>query len=170
LCDAATAACVVALLRPRPAAFELAYFWGLGATLQGVVTPSIVERFPHPVFLQFFVLHAGVVTAAVFLAFGLGMRPRPGVVVRMMLWTNAMAVVAGAGCLLTGGNYMFLREPPSTCSLLDLLGPWPWYLAGAEAVAAIAFSLLALPFVRRPRPKPAPVALTSASDRSPRPR
>src|SRR6266700_2711363 len=28
LCDAAVAACVVALLRPSGTAFELAYFWG----------------------------------------------------------------------------------------------------------------------------------------------
>jgi hypothetical integral membrane protein (TIGR02206 family) len=167
LCDAATAACVVALLYPGVAAFELAYFWGLVATLQGVVTPAIDERFPHPVFLQFFVLHAGVVTAAVFLAFGMRMTPRPWVVPRMMLWTNAMAAVAAVGCLLTGGNYMFLREPPSQQSLLDLLGPWPWYLLAAEVVAAIVFSLLAVPFWFRKRAERQGAGLRPASDRTP---
>src|SRR5947207_2462501 len=33
LCDAATAACIVALLSSSPLAFELSYFWGLGAAL-----------------------------------------------------------------------------------------------------------------------------------------
>ena len=33
LCDAATAACVVAMLQPSALAFELAYFWGIGAAL-----------------------------------------------------------------------------------------------------------------------------------------
>src|SRR6476646_2858647 len=40
LCDAATAACVIALLRPSPLAFELSYNWGLGAALQGLITPT----------------------------------------------------------------------------------------------------------------------------------
>jgi hypothetical integral membrane protein (TIGR02206 family) len=150
LCDAAIVATVVALLRPSPLAFELTYFWGLAATFQGIVTPAISDRFPHPVFLQFFALHAGIVVAAVFLAVGLRFRPRPHAVLRMMLWTNAVAVVAGVVCWLTGGNYMFLREPPPTGSLLDLLGPWPWYLAAAEVVAFLAFLLLALPFTPRP--------------------
>jgi hypothetical integral membrane protein (TIGR02206 family) len=151
LCDAALFACVVALLRPSAIAFELACFWGLGATLQGLVTPAITERFPDPAFVQFFVMHAGVVTAASFLAFGLGMNPRPGVVLRMMLWTNGFALVAGLACWLTGGNYMFLREPPPTGSLLDVLGRWPWYLVWAEGVALGFFSLVAVPFVLRAR-------------------
>lgn len=147
LCDAATAACIVALLSSSPLAFELAYFWGLGAALQGLITPTVVDPFPDPIFIQFFVLHAGLVTTGLFLAFGMRMRPRRGAVVRMMLWTNGFAVVAAIASVLTGGNYMFLRKPPGTGSLLGMLGPWPWYILWAEIVAAVVFALLLVPFV-----------------------
>ena len=65
----------------------------------------------------------------------------------MMLWTNGVAVVAGITSWLSGGNYMFTRAPPPTGSLLDMLGPWPWYLLACEAVALVAFSALTLPFL-----------------------
>jgi hypothetical integral membrane protein (TIGR02206 family) len=48
---------------------------------------------------------------------------------------------------LTGGNYLFLSRKPEGGSLLDLLGPWPWYILSLEAVALLLFTILYLPFV-----------------------
>ena len=46
LTDAVTIVSAVALWRPRPLPFELAYFWGLTASLQAVLTPDLGDRFP----------------------------------------------------------------------------------------------------------------------------
>jgi uncharacterized membrane protein YwaF len=40
---------------------------------------------------------------------------------------------------------MFLCQKPRNPSLLDLMGPWPWYLAGGGAAALALFWLLWLP-------------------------
>jgi hypothetical integral membrane protein (TIGR02206 family) len=146
LCDAAIVASAFALVRPTPLAFELTYFWGLGGALQGLVTPALDDRFPSVAFCQFFIVHIGLVTAAVFLAFGLRMTPRPRAVLRMMVWTNGFAIVAGLASWITGGNYMFLRSPPRTGSVLDLLGGWPWYILAGEVLALLVFAALDLPF------------------------
>jgi hypothetical integral membrane protein (TIGR02206 family) len=61
----------------------------------------------------------------------------------------AWAIVATAGNLFTGGNYMFLRERPETPSLLDYMGPWPWYILSAALLALSLFALLDLPFRSR---------------------
>jgi hypothetical integral membrane protein (TIGR02206 family) len=154
LTDAAAVAAAIALLSLRALPFELAYFWGLTASLQAVLTPSLGadDRFPSFFYWHYFVTHSGVVVAAVFLAFGLGLTARQGAVRRIFLATVAWAGVAAAGNLVTGGNYMFLRERPGTASLLDYMGPWPWYLLGAAMLALGLFVLLDLPFRRRRRP------------------
>jgi hypothetical integral membrane protein (TIGR02206 family) len=153
LTDAVTLVAALALWSRRALPFELTYFWGLTASLMAVLTPALGsdDRFPSFLFWHYFVTHSGVVLAAVFLAFGLGLTPRRGAVRRMFLATVAWAGVAAAGNLATGGNYMFLRERPTTASLLDYLGPWPWYILGAAVLALGLFALLDLPFRRRDR-------------------
>ena len=151
LTDVATIVGVAALLRPRPLLVELTYFWGLTASLQAVITPELEYGFPDLLFFTFFVIHGGVVLAAVLLVFGRGFFPRRGAVRRAFLATVAVAAAAGLGSLATGGNYMYLREKPARGSLLDLLGPWPVYIAGAAALALVLFAVLDAPFRRRAR-------------------
>ena len=45
-----------------------------------------------------------------------------------------------------GSNYMFTVHKPETASLMDVLGPWPWYLLTTEGIAAVVFTLFYLPF------------------------
>lgn len=151
LTDIATVVAALALWNPRPLLFELTYFWGLTASLQATLTPGLDadEGFPGFFYWHYFFTHSGVVVAALLLAFGLGLTPRPGAVRRIFLATAAWAAVAAAGNALTGGNYMFLRERPETASLLDYMGPWPWYIFGAALLALALFALLDLPFRRR---------------------
>jgi uncharacterized membrane protein YwaF len=46
---------------------------------------------------------------------------------------------------------MFLRHKPGEASLLDLLGPWPWYIASAALLALVLFWALDAPFRHRRR-------------------
>ena len=51
---------------------ELAYFWGLAGTLQGLLTPNIHQGFPSPVYISFFWNHGFVVISALFLPLAMG--------------------------------------------------------------------------------------------------
>jgi hypothetical integral membrane protein (TIGR02206 family) len=149
LTDAVTIVAAIALWTARPVAVELAYFWALTASLQAVLTPDLGEGFPDPYFWTYFVTHSGAVIAACLLVFGRELEPRAGAVRRAFIATAWVAGAAALANLLTGGNYMFLREKPDSGSLLDLMGPWPWYIAGAAVLALALFAALDAPFRRR---------------------
>lgn len=141
--------CVIALWTARPWAFELAWFWAGAAVTQAMVTPSLNHDFPDVRYWEFMAVHAPVLVGVVFLAFGRGLTPRRGAVLRAWVASWGVFAVAATASLVTGGNYMFAREPPPKGSLLDLMGPWPWYLGGAALLALAVFHLLDLPFRHR---------------------
>jgi len=87
-----------------------------------------------------------VVAGALFLLWSGQARPRPGSVVRAMGWLNIFAVFVGIFDYLFKTDYMYLCAKPQAASLLDVLGPWPWYIAAAEVGALGAFLLLYLPY------------------------
>jgi uncharacterized membrane protein YwaF len=45
------------------------------------------------------------------------------VLIGASLYTAAVGVVNW----LIGSNYLFIAHKPPTASLMDALGPWPWY-------------------------------------------
>jgi hypothetical integral membrane protein (TIGR02206 family) len=142
LTDAVVLVSVLALWSPRPLLVELVYFWALSASLQAVLTPDLGQAFPSIFYFTYFTTHSGAVVAACFLVFGRRLLPRPWAVWRVYALTAAFAALAGLGNLLTGGNYMFLREKPERASLLDLMGAWPWYVLSAAALGLAIFLAL----------------------------
>jgi hypothetical integral membrane protein (TIGR02206 family) len=150
LTDVVTIVSVLALWTQRPLLVELTWFWALTASLQAVITPDLGSAdFPELLWWTFFITHSGAVVAAVMLVIGCGIHPRSGAVKRVFGATVVVAAAAAVGNLLTGGNYMWLREKPEAGSLLDFMGPWPWYIVGAGALGLALFVLLAAPFRRR---------------------
>jgi uncharacterized membrane protein YwaF len=63
-----------------------------------------------------------------------------------MLAVNIFAAVVGTFDFIFKTDYMYLRAKPQNVSLLNYLGPWPWYLVVTEGVAFCVFLLLYLPF------------------------
>lgn len=151
LTDWAWLACVVALWTARPLAFELAWFWGAAAVSQALITPSVAGDFPDLRWWHFMSIHAPVIVGIVLLAAGCRMTPRRHAPWRAWAAGACAFAVAAAASAVTGGNYMFARRPPADGSVLDLMGPWPWYLAGGAALGAALFWLLDRPFDARRR-------------------
>jgi len=140
LSDVVTFVVIAALWRPRRGLLtELAWFWGLTATLQAVLTPDLGHTFPDILYVTFFVTHGGAIVAAAMLVVGLRLVPRRWAVRPVFGLTIVCAAAAAVGCLITGGNYMYLRRKPSGGSLLDPFGPWPWYVL---AVALLGLAML----------------------------
>jgi len=146
LCDAAAFLAAAALWTRRRALVELLWFWAMAGTVQALLTPDVPGRFPDLLWFQYYAAHGGIVVAALVLVVGFRIAPRPGAWARALLLTAAYAAAVGAVDALTGGDYLYLRRPPAHPSLLDAMGPWPWYLASSAALAIALFPLLQAPF------------------------
>jgi hypothetical integral membrane protein (TIGR02206 family) len=120
-------------------AAEFVYLWALSASLQATITPDLSWNYPSVFYFTYFDYHIVAVVAGIGLVFGCNLYPRPGAPRRVFAATLAWAAAAGAGDIITGGNYMYLRAKPVDGSLLSVLGPWPWYIA---AIAAVGLAML----------------------------
>jgi hypothetical integral membrane protein (TIGR02206 family) len=146
LSDLVAFATAAALFSRHPFLYELAYFWGLGGALQALLTPDLEAGFPSASFWLFFVPH-GLVVAGVFYATStLRLRPRAGCIRRVYAALAAAAVPAALANAAFGTNYMYLRRKPMAASLLDFMGPWPWYILSMAAAGLLVLLLLYSPF------------------------
>jgi hypothetical integral membrane protein (TIGR02206 family) len=150
LSDLAGYATAYALAAHRHWAFSLLYYWGLTLSTQALFSPALRGAdFPSIGFLAFWLIHLFVVWAAIYLTVGRGMRPTWRGYRRTVLVTLCWAVAMLVFNALAGTNYGFLNAKPAVHSLLDLLGPWPWYLLPETALVVAVWALMTWPWVTR---------------------
>jgi len=146
LCDWATIALIVTLIRPSQIAFELAYFWALAGTMQGLITPDVNFSFPEPQFIVFLLGHGAIIAAVIYLIFGSGMRPYPISMLRVAGWTIAYSIAAALVDWLLDVNYGFFRAKPNHATFYDLLPDWPYYIPVTILIGIGAIVVLYAPW------------------------
>lgn len=146
LCDWAAIATIISLLWPKQKTYELAYFWALSATLQATLTPELALGWPDWRFIVFFGFHCGVIAAVLYMTLGMKMRPYPKSIPRAIGWTLFYGVCAGLVDWVFDVNFGFLHGKSKDPSVLDLLAPWPWYIAELVPIGIAFILVLYAPF------------------------
>ncbi len=159
LCDLAWMVGAWALFTCGWRSRSLLYFWGLTLTTQAILTPSLEQAWPDPLFVGFWGMHLVTVWAAVYLCIGLGLGPRWRGFAWSALCTAVWVAVMMAFNAAAGTNYGFVSHKPPEASLLDFLGPWPFYVLAEAAIAASVWALITWPWVMAGRRR------TAAADR-----
>jgi hypothetical integral membrane protein (TIGR02206 family) len=143
LSDLAPYAAGYALWSQRRWACALTYYWGITLSSQALFTPVLSSPdFPSMDFLAFFSVHVLEVWAAIYLTWGARIRPGWREYRDTLLVTACWAAAMLAFNTAAGTNYGFVNAKPNTPSLLDLLGPWPWYLLPETALILAGWALL----------------------------
>ena len=149
MCDIAAITAGFALITRKPLLCMVTYFWGLAATFQALLTPAITIGYPALPFVTFFIHHFAVVIAALYLPIVLGWRPK------LPLWKSPLEIFGISVIYLifilivnhfAGSNFAFVSHPPDNPSLIDHLGPWPWYIFSLLGIALLLYFLLVVPF------------------------
>lgn len=127
--------------------YEYMYFLGIGGAMQALLTPDLgAYGFPHFRFFQTFISHGLLVIVPIYMTKIEGMRPTWKSLLRVAIGINIYLVLVYFVNISIGSNYMFTVSKPPTESLLDMMGPWPVYLLGMEAIGLVVCLLLYLPF------------------------
>ena len=146
-CSISALACIYLLVKPNYRVYEIIYFLGIAGASQTLITPEAgLYGLPHFRAVQTLGAHGLIVIIMVYMTTIEGMRPTWSSILRTMIFANLyMFFVTGINYAL-GSNYMYTLRKPDSASILDMLGPWPWYLFWAEFVALFLFALLYVPF------------------------
>lgn len=131
---------------------DFMYFLGLAGATQALLTPDVgIYGFPHFRYFQTYIAHTLIIASALYMMVVEGFRPTWASAKRVFIWTNIYAAFVFVLNLLIGSNYLFIAHKPDTPSLIDSLGPWPFYLLPLELIAVAMILLLYLPYALKDR-------------------
>ena len=153
LCDFAWIPVAWALLTRHPLALALTYYWGLTLALQALVQPTLDEAFPDPNFFAFWGKHVLLVWGAVYATLTLRQGPDWRAYRWAVLATAIWVAVAMSVNVLLDTNYGYFNEKPDG-TVLDYLGPWPWYVLAEVFIVLVGWALITLPWAGWPRRRP----------------
>lgn len=146
LCRFANLAIPFVMIWKKERLFQVLYFWGMSGMLQGAITPDVTHGFPHFHYFRFFIGHNGMVLVLIYAIVVFNLRPTLKGLWDSFLALNAFLVFAAIVNLILDSNYFWICGKPPTASLLDYLGPWPWYILMAEFVALLHNLVAYAPF------------------------
>lgn len=127
--------------------YEIVFFIGLAGATQTVLTPDAgIYGLPHFRAIQTLAAHGMIIIVMTFMTVIEGYRPTWLSVWKALFAANIYMVFVTGVNMLIGSNYMYTLGKPASASILDMMGPWPWYLFWAEFLALGLFSIFYAPF------------------------
>jgi len=141
LCSISLMLTVILLLTRKKFIYEILLFTALLGASQALFTPMLHYDFPHFRFFHFFYTHLMIIWVPLYFTWAKGYRPSIWSVLKLFIFLNVLMPVIMFINKLVDGNYMFLSHKPRSASLLDVLGPYPWYILSLEGLL-ISLSLI----------------------------
>lgn len=147
LCSAMVFTSAAMLLTRSPTLYEYVYFAGIGGGVQALFTPGLSEHdYPHFCYFQTFTSHGSIVVAALYMTLIEGYRPTKKSMLRVLTGLNLAIIPIAIINKITGGNYLYIAHKPEIPTLIDSLGPWPWYIIPMQLIGVGMVGVLYLPF------------------------
>lgn len=137
LCSLSLILTVILLLTRNKYIYDVLLFTALLGATQALFTPLLQHDFPHFRYFHFFYTHLMMIWVAFYFTWVKGYKPTILSVIRLVFYLNVLMPIIILINNLVGGNYMFLNHKPTSASLLDLLGPYPWYILSLEVLLII---------------------------------
>lgn len=148
LCSISLYLCAIMLLTRNYKVFEVAFFVSMIGAFIAIITPELFFGMPHMRFFQFFFVHIAIILSCFYMVWIEGFTPTIKSVMKAFVTLNIIAGFVFITNQIIGSNYMFLSRKPSNPSIIDFLGPYPFYILSLEVFALLSFILLYLVVIR----------------------
>lgn len=123
------------------------YFWILAGTLNANITPDIKFGFPSWDYFSYWMIHSFLIILPIYYVVIFKIRINFRDLINALIMANVFLLFSLIVNYIIGSNYMYTLAKPDSATLLDQMGPWPWYLAWTQLLALFLFTILYLPFL-----------------------
>lgn len=125
------------------------YFWILAGTINAVITPDLKQGPFHWEYNLYWIYHLMLIVtityAALVYKFKITWKDYRNAVIATLVFSIFTAVINYA----LKANYNYLSAKPDVASILDHMGPWPWYILSVYGLMFFLFFLALLPYLRK---------------------
>lgn len=157
MCDLTGLIAPLVLLTGRPALRALLYFWGLGLSIHGMLTPVLADGPAHPQFWLFWLTHSAIIGTAVYDLVVGGYRPDRRDWMLAIGWCAVWLLVVLGVNLSLDVNYGYVGSvTPERPTIIDQLGPWPGRVFIMIGAVLGLFTTMWLPWEWAGRRAPSP--------------
>ena len=126
--------------------FGITYFLTMVGTLQALLTPGLLQAAPHFSYASYWILHGIMIYLPIYCIVVFGFKINRRDFINSLIVGNIYMVLTLLINFTLGSNYFFTNHKPASASLLDFLGPWPWYILTVELLTIFLFVLAWIPF------------------------
>lgn len=134
LCNISLYLTILLLFTKNKLIYDILFFAALLGASQSLATPTVTYDFPHFRFFHFFYAHLIIIWVSLYFTWVKGYRPTILSVIRLFVMLNVLMPIIMFINKRVDGNYMYLSHKPDHASLLDYLGPYPWYILSMEGL------------------------------------
>jgi hypothetical integral membrane protein (TIGR02206 family) len=134
---------VIVLIRFKQKIFDVLFYWALILVPQAIITPGIYRfGFPHLRFFQILWVHFLVLYTIVYLLWVEKRRLSKNNLRRALIVTHIYGFFVFIVNMIFNTNYMFIGNKSSVPSLIQYLGPWPYYIFVLDIILIVLFIVL----------------------------
>jgi hypothetical integral membrane protein (TIGR02206 family) len=126
--------------------FGITYFFTMVGTLQALLTPDLPQAAPHYSYISYWILHGIMIYLPIYCIVVFGFKINKKDFINAIIVGNIYLLFTLFINFFLGSNYFYTSDKPPSASLLDFLGPWPWYIISVEVLTILLFVVAWMPF------------------------
>ncbi len=126
--------------------FGITYFFTVVGTLQALLTPDLPQAAPHYSYASYWILHGVLIYLPIYCIVVFEFKIGKKDFINAVIVGNVYLVFTLIINYSLGSNYFYTSHKPPSASLLDFLGPWPWYILSVEILTIFLFVVAWMPF------------------------